>query len=99
MTRNQLSAQKQQRLNRVREILNSCQRTTAREIADVMGISAPLVNVYLNQLEVAGEAFIVGSERRYTRGGISFIWSSKRKPWYCRVWDWLTGDSDVRVPA
>lgn len=99
MTREQLSARKQQRLNRVRELLNSQSRITAREIANRMNLSAPLVNTYLNQLEVAGEAFIVGSERRYTRGGISFIWSAKRKPWYCRVWGWLTGDSDIRVSA
>lgn len=99
MNKQQRSERKQIRLQQVRAILATRRNWKSREIAESLGLSAPLVNMYLNELQVAGEAFIVGTERHPSRGGTAFIWSGKRKPWYRRVIDWLTGDSDLKVPA
>jgi len=94
---------RRRRIGAVREFLLAKGFATANDVASLLGASPSLANNYLNELrdsgeaEVAAKAFPTGAGRRANIWAPTRKTASAPKPWYRRILDWLTVDSDLEA--
>lgn len=97
-------ALRNKRIAKIRTLLARQQQVTARDVSSLLGVSSVLANSYLQELRAHNEATIIGKEVRSGAGRSAYVWAptvmlGRQRPWYRRALDWLTGDSDIKVPA
>jgi len=94
---------RRRRIGAVREFLIAEGFATAGDVASLLGVSPSLANSYLQELrnngeaEVAAQAFPTGIGRRANIWVPTYKTPARSKPWYRRILDWITGDSDLET--
>lgn len=78
------------RIKQTEAVLRQFGPMQSKEVAGILGVSRPLANIYLNELEAAGVAKVRGTVRNHNVGREGFVWQIVRKPWHRRVIDWFT---------
>jgi predicted ArsR family transcriptional regulator len=99
-----MRAVRDKRIEKVRGLLSSQQQVTTRDVSAILGVSSVVANSYLQELRAHNEATIIGKEVRGGAGRSAYVWAptvmlGRQRPWYRRALDWLTGDSDIKVPV